>query len=78
MGIRGLVPGFPKLPKAPYDGPSIEPLVGPELLRAWADECPEVLCPIGAVWPRVLTPDNGALASGVDVTAPPTDEVRGD
>jgi hypothetical protein len=78
MGIRGSVPGFPELPKAPYDGPSVEPLVGLELLRAWADDVPEVLYVIRAVWPRVLTPDDGAPASSVEATAPPTDEVRSD
>jgi hypothetical protein len=72
MGIRGLVPGFPEPPEALGDGPSVEPLVGPELPRAWADEALE------AVWPRVLTPDDGAPTSGVDATAPPPDEVRGD
>jgi hypothetical protein len=78
MGIRGLVPGFPELPKAPCDGPSIEPLVGLELPRAWTDEVPEVLCVIKLVWPRVLTPVDDALVSGVDTASPPADEVRGD
>jgi hypothetical protein len=63
MGIRGLVPGFPELPKALCDGPFVEPLVGPELPRAWANEVPEVLSVTWSIWPRVLTPDNGALAS---------------
>jgi hypothetical protein len=72
MGIRGLVPGFPKLPETLGDGPSVEPIVDLELLQAWAGEVPSI------VWPRVLTPDDGAPASGVDATASPADEVRGD
>jgi hypothetical protein len=50
MGIRGLVPSFPELPKGLCDSPSVEPLVGPELLRAWANGVPEVLYVIRAVW----------------------------
>jgi hypothetical protein len=75
MGIRGLVPGFPEPPEAPCDGPSVKPLVDPKLLRAWADEAPGVLCTVGAIWPWVLMPDDGALDSGVDVANSPTDEV---
>jgi hypothetical protein len=78
MGIRGLVLGFPELPKALYDGPSVEPLIGPELPRAWADEVSKALCVTRVIWPRVLTPNDGAPASGVDATAPPTDELSGD
>jgi hypothetical protein len=78
MEIKGLVPGFLELTKALCDGPFVEPWIGPKLVRAWADEVPEVLCVIRAIWPQVLTPDDGAPASGVDATAPPTDEVCGD
>jgi hypothetical protein len=78
MGIRGLVPGLTEPPEAPCDGPSVEPLIGPELLRACTDKAPGVLCAIGSVWPRVLIPDDGALTLGIDVAAPPTDKVRGD
>jgi hypothetical protein len=77
MGIRGLVPGLPEPPKASCDGPSVEPLISLELLRAWADKAPRVLCTIGAAWPRVLIPDDGAPASGVDITTLPVDKVRG-
>jgi hypothetical protein len=72
MGIRGLVPGFPEPSEALGDGPSVEPLVGLELPRAWADETPK------AVWPRVLTPDDGTLTSGIDATSPPPDKVHDD
>jgi hypothetical protein len=34
MEIRGFAPGFPELPGGFYDGPSVELLVGPELLGA--------------------------------------------
>jgi hypothetical protein len=36
MGIKGFAPGFPELPKGFCDGPSAEPLVGPEPHGAWA------------------------------------------
>jgi hypothetical protein len=48
------------------------------LLGAWDDEAPEALCADEAIQPQVLTPDDGALASEVDVDVPPVDEVRGD
>jgi hypothetical protein len=38
IGIRGFAPGFPELLEGFYNGPSTEPLVGPELLRALANE----------------------------------------
>jgi hypothetical protein len=78
MGIRGLVPGLPEPPEAPCGGPSVEPLIGLELLRARVDEAPGVLCAIRAIWPRVLIPDVDALASGIDIAAPPANKVRGD
>jgi hypothetical protein len=78
MGIRGFAPGFPEPPEGFCDGPSVEPLVGPELLGAWVDEASRFLFTVEAVWPQVLMPDDGALVSGVDITGPPTDEVRGD
>jgi hypothetical protein len=74
-GIRGFVSGFPVPLDGFYDGPSVEPPVGLVLLRAWADEAPGVLCTDEAIWPRVLTPDNGTLASGVDIAVPPDNEV---
>jgi hypothetical protein len=43
MGIRGFAPVFPEPPGGFCDGPSAEPLVGPELLRAWANDASEVL-----------------------------------
>jgi hypothetical protein len=48
------------------------------LLGARADGTPEVLCADEAIWPRVLTPDEGALALDADVAAPPVDKVQGD
>jgi hypothetical protein len=62
MGIRCFVPSFPKLPKGFCDGPSSEPLIGPELLGAWADDTSKVIAAVEDVWPRVLTPDDGAPA----------------
>jgi hypothetical protein len=78
MGIRGFAPGFPKPPRGFCDSPSVEPLVGPKLLGAWADEASGVLCAVEAFWPWVLKPDDDALVSGVDIADPPADEVRGD
>jgi hypothetical protein len=43
MGIRGFAPGFLEPPRGFYEGPSTEPLVGLELLRAWANDASEVL-----------------------------------
>jgi hypothetical protein len=43
MGIRGFDLGFPEPPGGFCDGPSVEPLVGPELLGAWANDASEVL-----------------------------------
>jgi hypothetical protein len=43
-GIRGFVSGFPEPLDGFCDGPSVEPPVGLELLRAWVDEAPRVLC----------------------------------
>jgi hypothetical protein len=40
-----------------------------------AVEASRVLCAIEAFWPRVLTPDDSTLVSGINVTDPPTDEV---
>jgi hypothetical protein len=47
------------------------------LLGAWVDGAPEDLCIDEAIWPRVLTPIDGALASDADVVAPPVGKVRG-
>jgi hypothetical protein len=77
-GIKGLDSGFPEPLDGFCDGPSVEPPVGLVLLGAWADEAPGVLCTDEAILPRVLTPNNGALASDVDIAVPPVDEVRGD
>jgi hypothetical protein len=49
MGIRGFAPGSPEPLEGFCDSPSIEPLVGPGLLRALADEAPKVLFAIEAV-----------------------------
>jgi hypothetical protein len=76
MGIRGLVPGFLEPPKALCDVPSVEPPAGLGLPRAWADKVFEVLYVIKATWPRVLTPNDAAPASGVDTVVPHADEVR--
>jgi hypothetical protein len=78
MGTRGFAPGFPELVEGFYDGPSVEPLVGPKLLGAWADEASRVIFAVEAVWPRVLTPDDGALVTSVDVIDLLANEVRGD
>jgi hypothetical protein len=78
MGIRGFAPDFPKPLEGFGGGPSVEPLVGPELLGAWADEASRVLCAIEAIYPWVLTPDDGALVSDVGVPNLPANEVRGD
>jgi hypothetical protein len=77
-GIRGLVPSFPEPLDGFCNGPSVEPPLGLELLGAWADEASGILCADEAIWPRVLTPDDGALVSGDDVIGPPANEVRGD
>jgi hypothetical protein len=78
MGIRGLDSGLPEPPDGICEGSSIEPPVGRVLLRARADGAPEDLCADEAIWPRVLTPVNGALASDTDIIAPPAGRVRGD
>jgi hypothetical protein len=78
MGIRGFAPGFPEPLDDFCDGPSTEPLVGPRLLGAVADEAAGVFFAIEAVWPRVLMPDDGALVSGIGVADLPANEVRGD
>jgi hypothetical protein len=61
-GIKGLDSGFPEPLDGFCDGTSVEPPV----------------CDGPSVEPRVRTPDDGALASDVDVAVPPVDEVRGD
>jgi hypothetical protein len=76
--MKGFVSGFPEPLDGFYDGPSVEPPVGLVLLRAWANEEPGVLSADEAIWPRVLTPDDGALASDIDVAVPPDNEVRGE
>jgi hypothetical protein len=48
MGIKGFAPGFPESPEGFCDGPSVEPLVGPELLAAWADEASRILYAVEA------------------------------
>jgi hypothetical protein len=48
------------------------------LLEAQANGAPEDLCADEAIWPQVLTPIDGALASDADVVAPPIDKVRAD
>jgi hypothetical protein len=78
MGIRGLDSGLPEPPDGLCEGPSIESPVGRVLLGAWADGAPEDLCANEAIWPRVLTPIDGALASDAVVVAPPVSRVRGD
>jgi hypothetical protein len=60
------------------NSPSIERPVGQVLLATQADGAPEDLCANEAIWPRVLTPIDGALASDTDVVAPPVGKVRGD
>jgi hypothetical protein len=57
------------------EGPSVEPPVGLVLLGARADGAPEVLCADEVIWPRVLTLDDGALASDADVATPPVGKV---
>jgi hypothetical protein len=49
MGIMGFTPGFPEPLDGFYDGPSGEPLVGPGLLGALADEASRVLLAIEAI-----------------------------
>jgi hypothetical protein len=58
--------------------PSIEPLVGLVLLGARTDGAPEVLCADEAIWPRVLTLADGALAPDTEVVALLVGKVRGD
>jgi hypothetical protein len=72
---RALTPASPEPPDGLCEGPSVEPAVGLVLLGAWTDGVPEVLCADEAIWPRVLTPDDGALASDADVAVPPVDKV---
>jgi hypothetical protein len=43
MGIRGFAPGFLEPPEGFCDSPSVEPLVGLELLGAGADDASRVL-----------------------------------
>jgi hypothetical protein len=78
MGIRGLDSGLPEPPDDICEGSSVEPPVGWVLLGARADGAPEDLCVDEAIWPRVLTPVDGALASDVDAVAPPTARVQED
>jgi hypothetical protein len=78
MGSRGLDPGLPEPLDGTCEGPSVEPPVGQVLLGAQADGAPKDLCTDEAIWPRVLTPVDGALTSDADVIAPPADRVRGD
>jgi hypothetical protein len=78
MGIKGLISSFPEPLDSFCDGPSVEPPVGLVLLGAWADEAPKVLCTDEAIWPRVLTPDDGALASDINVAILPDNKVRGE
>jgi hypothetical protein len=78
MGIRGLDSGLPEPPDDICEGPSIVPHVGRVLLGARADGVPKDLCADETIWPRVLMPVDGALASDADVVAPPAGRVRGD
>jgi hypothetical protein len=78
MGIRGLDSGLPEPPDGIYEGPSVEPPVGRVLLGARANGAPKDLYADEAIWPRVLTPVDGALASDADVVAPPVGRARGD
>jgi hypothetical protein len=78
MGSRGLDLGPPEPPDGTCDGPSIEPPIDRVLLGAWADGASEDLCADEAIWPRVLTPINDALASDADAVAPPAGRIRGD
>jgi hypothetical protein len=48
-GIRGFAPGFLEPLKGFCGGPSVDPLVSPELLGAWADEASRVLCVVEAI-----------------------------
>jgi hypothetical protein len=75
-GIRGFISDFPEPLDGFCDGPSAEPPVGLVLLIAWADEASGILCADEAIWPRVLTPDDGTLASDIDIAVPPDNEVR--
>jgi hypothetical protein len=75
MGSRGLDPGKPEPPDGTCEGPSIEPPVSWVLLGAWADGASEDLCADEAIWPRVLTPVDSALASDTDAVAPPANRV---
>jgi hypothetical protein len=78
MGIRGLYSGLPEPPDGICEGPSVEPPVGRVLLGAQADGVLKGLCADEAIWPRVLTPIDGALASVADAVALPTGRVRGE
>jgi hypothetical protein len=75
MAIRGLDSGLPETPDGICEGPSVEPHVGRVLLGARADGAPEDLYVDEAIWPRVLTSIDGALASDADVVAPPIGRV---
>jgi hypothetical protein len=77
MGIRGLDSGLPKPPDDICEGPSVEPPIGWVLPGARADGASEDLCADEAIWPRVLTPVDSALASDADIVAPPVGRVRG-
>jgi hypothetical protein len=71
MGTRGLDPGKPEPPDGTCDGPTVEPPVSRVLLGARADGASEDLCAAEAIWPWVLTPVDGALASDASAVAPP-------
>jgi hypothetical protein len=71
MGSRGLDPGKPEPPDGTCDGPSVEPPIGRVLLGARVDGASEGLCVAEAIWPRVLMPIDGALASDDNAVAPP-------
>jgi hypothetical protein len=70
MGTRGLDLGKPEPPDGTCYGPTVEPPVGQVLLGARADGASEDLCAAEAIWPWVLMPVDGALASNVDAAAP--------
>jgi hypothetical protein len=78
MGIRGLDSGLLEPPNGIREGPSVEPPVGWVLLEARANGAPKDLCADKAIWPRVLTPVDGALALDADAIVPSIGRVRGD
>jgi hypothetical protein len=69
MGTRGLDPGRPEPPSGTCDGPTVEPTIIRVLLAARADGASEDLCAAEAIWHRVLTPVDGALAFDADAAA---------